>query len=302
MKTSLSLFSCLLTLMACKPSAPSAEVTQTTPADTSVTEIINVPGLSRLWETDKTLTTSESVLYDKANDVLYVSCINGTPPDKKDNDGFISRVGLDGKIRDLKWVTGLNGPKGMGLSGTTLYVADIDQLVSIDVTSGKIAKRWKVDGASFLNDVYVADDGKVYFTDSNTSTVYALTDGKVNTVVQDTALGGCNGILVEGNTAYLAGYMSGKVCRLDLNTKVVETVVSEIPGGDGMERFGDALMVSNWNGQVYHISNNGDVTLLLDSQDAKLNSADFEVIPEKNLLLVPTFFGNTVTAYELIKN
>jgi outer membrane protein assembly factor BamB len=302
MKTPLLITFCLLSILACKPSPPPTETTQTTPADTSVTEVVNVPGLNRLWDTDKTLTTSESVLYDKANDLLYVSCINGTPPDKKDNDGFIARVGMDGKIKDLKWATGFSGPKGMGLSGNTLYVTDINQLVSVDVATGKIIKKWKVDGASFLNDVAIAEDGKVYFTDSNTSTVYALADDKVNVVLQDSTLGGCNGILIEGNNAYLAGYMNGKVSRLDLTTKQVQVVSPDIPSGDGIELFGDALLVSNWNGQVYHIANSGDVTLLLDSQDAKLNSADIEVIPEKNLLLVPTFFGNTVTAYELVKN
>ena len=294
---------CLLAfLIACKPSAPAVEETQTTRADTSVTEIMNVPGLNRIWDTEKTLTTAESVLYDKANDVLYVSCVNGTPPDKKDNDGFISRVTLDGKIKDLKWVTGLSGPKGMGLSGNTLYVTDIDKLVSIDITTGKISKTWKVDGASYLNDLHVTEDGKVYFTDSNTSTIYVLADDKVNKFHQDASLGGTNGLLIEGNMAYLAGHNTGQVSRMDLTSKSVEKIAVDIPGGDGVERYGDALLVSNWNGQVYHIANNGEVTLLLDSQDAKLNSADIEVIAEKNLLLVPTFFGNTVTAYELVKN
>lgn len=302
MKYSPLIFLCLLVFIACKPSAPANEETQSTTADTSVTEVVSVPGLNRIWETDKTLTTSESVLYDKANDILYVSCINGTPPDKKDNDGFISRVTLDGKIKDLKWVTGLNGPKGMGLSGNTLYVTDIDKLVSIDIRTGKISKTWKVDGASFLNDIHVTEDGKVYFTDSNTSTIYALMDDKVSKIHEDTSLGGTNGILIEGNTAYLAGNKSGQVSRMDLTNKSIEKVAVDIPGGDGVERYGDALLVSNWNGQVYHIANNGDAILLLDSQDAKLNAADIEVIAEKNLLLIPTFFGNSVTAYELVKN
>lgn len=291
-----------LLLISCKPSAPATEETQAIAGDTSVSTVVNVPGLNRLWDTDKTLTTAESVLYDKANDVLYVSCINGVPPDKKDGDGFISRIGLDGKIKDLKWVTGLNGPKGMGQSGNTLYVTDIDRLVSIDVTTGKISNTWKVDGSSFLNDVHVTEDGTVYFTDSNTSTVYSLKDGKVNTVVADTALGGTNGILIEGNTMYLAGFMSGNVYKMDMTTKAIEKMATEVPGGDGVERYDGSLLVSNWSGQLYHLSPDGEVTLLLDSQEAKLNAADIEVIADKNLLLVPTFFGNSVTAYELVKN
>jgi hypothetical protein len=54
------------------------------------------------------------VYHDTSADVLYVSCINGVPADKKDEDGFIAKVGMDGKIINLKWATGLSAPKGMG--------------------------------------------------------------------------------------------------------------------------------------------------------------------------------------------
>jgi len=127
-------------------------------------------------------------------------------------------------------------------------------------------------------------------------------NGKVATVLADTTLGGTNGILVEGDMMYLAGYMSGNVYRMDMRTKTVEKLATEVPGGDGIERYGDALLVSNWGGQVYHVAADGEATLLLDSQEAKLNAADIEVIADQNLLLIPTFFGNGVTAYELIKN
>ena len=292
----------IFTLLSCKPSSPASDQAQETQADTSATEILPVPGLNLLWETDQSLKTAESVLYDKANNILYVSCINGVPPDKKDNDGFIARVTTDGKVQDLKWVTGLSAPKGMGLQGSTLYVTDIDRLVAIDIIKGKITNTWKVDGASFLNDVFVTDDGKVYFSDSNTNTIHSLTDGKVSTVKTDTLFGGANGIMVEGDIMYVAGYIKGKFCRMNLTTQAVELITSDIPGGDGVERYGDAIIVSNWNGQVYHLSSNLELTMLLDSQDAKLNSADIEIIEDKNLLLVPTFFGNNVMAYQLVKH
>ncbi len=293
-------FAVALAIISCKPSTAVTEETKTISADTLPGGVINIPGLQRLWETEATLTTAESVLYDKTNNLMYVSCINGVPPDKKDGDGFISRISLDGQIKDLKWVTGLSGPKGMGQFGNTLYVTDIDRLVSIDITSGKISQTWNVKGSQFLNDVYVMEDGTVYFTDSNTSTIYSLINGKVDVVYADEALGGTNGIFVEGNMMYLAGAVSGIFNRMDISTKKIEKVASDVPGGDGVERYGDAFLVSNWNGQVYHISAAGEVTLLLDSQEAKLNAADIEVIADKKLLVVPTFFGNTVTAYQLV--
>ncbi len=293
-------FAVSLAIISCKPSTAVTEETKTIAADTLPSGEYNIPGPQRLWDTEATLTTAESVLYDQANAILYVSCINGVPPDKKDGDGYIARVTLDGKIKDLKWVTGLSGPKGMGQSGNTLYVTDIDRLVSIDITTAKISKTWDVKGAQFLNDVFVMEDGTVYFSDSNTSTVYSLINGKVNVVISDTTLGGTNGILVEGNMMYLADNKAGSFYRVDLGTKGIQKVATEIPGGDGVERYENAFLVSNWNGQVYHVSATGETTLLLDSQEAKLNAADIEVIADKKLLLVPTFFGNTVTAYQLV--
>lgn len=289
-------------LIACKPGETKTEGTSATAPDTTAVVTSSVPGLKRLWDTDKTLTTAESVLYDKTNNLFYVSCINGTPPDKKDKDGFIAKVGLDGKVLVEKWATGLSAPKGLGISGDKLYVTDIDRLVAIDLATGKISKTWDVKGSSFLNDVHPNDDGSIYFTDSNTSTLYALMDDKVSVVHADTALGGCNGVLADGNMIYLAGFMSGNLYRMDATTKAVQTMATGIPGGDGVERYGDGLLVSNWNGEIYYVAADGSVTEILDTQEAKLNSADIEVVGDKNLLLVPTFFGNTVTAYELSKN
>jgi len=60
-------------------------------------------------------------------------------------------------------------------------------------------------------------------------------------------------------------------------------------------------LVSDWNGAISYISAGGDVMEILNSTEAKLNTADIEVIEDKNMLLIPTFFGNTVSAYELAK-
>ncbi len=87
--------------------------------------------MTEAWFTSGDLKVSESVMYYKANDVLYVANINGKPTEKN-NMGFISKVSLDGKIDTLKWVSGMNAPKGMGINGNMLYVTDIDRIHAID--------------------------------------------------------------------------------------------------------------------------------------------------------------------------
>lgn len=293
----------LLSFIACKPKDTTTPETVEAKPDTIINAIPpEVPGLRHLWNTDKTLTTAESVLYDKNNNLLYVSCINGVPLDKKDNDGFIAKVGLDGKIITLKWVTGLSAPRGMGLVGNTLYVTDIDRLVAIDASTGKIAKSWKAKGATFLNDLATAEDGTVYFTDSNINSIYVLRNGELQTLVdQDATLGGTNGIYVNGPSLMLACTNSGKVLRMDIKTREVQQIADGIGAGDGIEKYKTGWLVSNWNGSVSYISVDGDVMEILNSEEAKLNTADIEVIEDKNMLLIPTFFGNMVSAYELAK-
>jgi hypothetical protein len=47
--------------------------------------------LEKRWESDTTLKTPESVLFDPANKILYVSNINGDPW-AKDGNGSIGKV------------------------------------------------------------------------------------------------------------------------------------------------------------------------------------------------------------------
>src|SRR6476620_9450413 len=95
--------------------------------------------LEMIWSSDTILKVPESVLYSKSDKVLYVANIDGKP-DEKDGKGSISKLGLDGKMIQADWVTGLNAPKGMAISGNSLWVADVDRMVEIDIQTGKIKR------------------------------------------------------------------------------------------------------------------------------------------------------------------
>ena len=99
----------------------------------------------------------ESVYFDAASGFLYSSQIGGDAA-AKDGNGRIVKLTLDGKIIDANWITGLNAPKGMRAYRGTLFVADIDEVVAIDIAAGRISSRVKTD-AKFLNDLATAPDG-----------------------------------------------------------------------------------------------------------------------------------------------
>ena len=256
-----------------------------------------VPTVKMLWQTDPVLTTSESVLYDASNNVLYVSNINGNPTDK-DGNGSIGKVGLDGKVIAAEWVKGMDAPKGMGLFNGKLYVADIDKIHEIDIAGGTIANSYQVDSAQFLNDVTVDNAGIVYVSDMNTGIIHALENGKVSKWL--TGLDGPNGILAEGDNMLVAQWNPKTLSIVEGQQVTMQTDSLENP--DGVEAVGNGgYLVSSWNGMVHYIDPNWKPTLIIDTRSDSVSAADIEFIPEKNMLLIPTFFKNSVVAYELSK-
>lgn len=252
--------------------------------------------LTKKWETEAALKTPESVLFDGPGKVLYVANIDGKEPWAKDGKGSIAKVGLDGKVVAAEWVTGLEAPKGMGLYKGKLYVADIDRMVVIDVAKGAIAQTIAVPGAQRLNDVSVGKDGVVYVSDMQGAKIYALTNGKPS-VFFETGLKRPNGVLAHGDDLYILD--SGALLKVAKNKSVTKVVDGLDASTDGIEHVkGDEFIVSCWAGAVYHVKG-GEKHLLLDTRPQKLNSADIGYDAKSRTVYVPTFFANTVVAYEL---
>src|SRR6188508_928485 len=137
--------------------------------------------LTKIWESEAALKVPESVRFDEKRKVLYVSNIDGEPW-AVDGKGSIAKVGLDGKVIDAEWVTGLNCPKGLVLSsdGKWLYAADAGGIVVIDVKKGKIKEKIAIPEGVQLNDL--VSDGKdtLYVSDSKGKKVYVVKDGKAS--------------------------------------------------------------------------------------------------------------------------
>ncbi len=255
--------------------------------------------LSEVWRTDTILTTCESVLYDKNRQVLYVACINGAPADKN-GKGFIALLNLDGNMKSLEWVTGLDAPKGMGIEGNRLFVADIDQLVVIDIEKAKITERIQVEGATFLNDVAVGADGKVYFTDSDTGILWIYSNGDLKSWITE-GLSRPNGLYVEDDRVLLTSSGSQDLKIIDITTGTYETVTTEIGHGDGVEFTGTKghYITSSWAGEIFLIFPDYSKVSLLKTSGQEINSADIGFNQESQVVYVPTFFDNRVVAYKL---
>ncbi|WP_207496996.1 SMP-30/gluconolactonase/LRE family protein [Aridibaculum aurantiacum] len=249
--------------------------------------------LKKIWSTDNNIAVPESVLPTKK--VLYVSLIDG-PAWGADGKGGVAKLSPEGKIIDTTWVTGLNAPKGMAIVGKRLYVADITEVVVVNLKSGKIEKKIKVDGAVALNDVTATKKGIVYVSDSRTGKVWRF-ENDIPTLYLDN-LTNVNGLKAINDELYIAAGKSFVVA--DANKQL--RTIAELPeGGDGVEPVGNGdFIVTSWIGLVYYVSADGKVQTLLDTRADKKNTADIGYDPRKRIIYLPTFNGKTVEAYRLI--
>jgi hypothetical protein len=252
--------------------------------------------LTKLWETDSLLKVPESVLFDAANKVLYVANIEGTDPWAKDGKGSIGKVGLDGKIISAEWISGLNAPKGMGLYKGKLYVADFENIVVIDIAKGVIEKLIPVEGAVGLNDISVGMDGIIWVSDSKGKKIFKVENEKASLYLDN--LKGPNGVLMRGKDFYIVD--AGSFYKVG-DDKTLTMVAEGMEGGtDGIENVtGNDFLVSCWQGAIWYINDKGEKQLLLDTKAEKKNTADIGFDPATKTVYVPTFWRNTVVAYQV---
>ncbi len=256
--------------------------------------------LRERWSTALVFKVPESVFYDHEAECLYVSNINGEPA-QKNGKGFLSKLGLNGQILELKWITGLDAPKGMGIQGEKLYVTDINRIVVIDKDRGTILTVHPVPGAKFLNDIAVGSDGTVYISDSSSDTIYAFKDGEISKVLRRSRqLKEPNGLFWEGE-ALLIGVLD-RILRWNPGKEELTVLVETAGGIDGLQPTGEGdYLISDWRGIIRLVSPRGEGRVLMDVTSQKANTADFCYIHEENLLIVPTFGGNQLWSFELVR-
>jgi hypothetical protein len=230
---------------------------------------------------------------------------------QKDGNGFISRLKPDGTILERRWAKGLNAPTGMGLHERTLYVADVDALVAINAASGGIERTHKANGAIFLNDVAVGDDGTVYVSDTPMNTIWRLKDGVFEPWLTDDALNGPNGLLFREGRLIVASFGRPKsvgqeqevagLFSIDLEDKSVSPLGEPFGNLDGIDELQPGTyLVSDWaEGSLYTVAVKGNKARVRQLLDLNQASADLIYLPDERLVLIPMMLDNTLAAYKL---
>ncbi|MBX3233162.1 MAG: hypothetical protein KF837_37915 [Labilithrix sp.] len=273
------------------------------------------PKLVKTWEKKVGFKAPESVLHDVSSDLYFVTNVEGKPLER-DNKAFVSKVAPEADGVELKWIEAgkkgvtLHAPKGMALSGETLFVADIDTVRLFDRRTGAPAGEVKVPGATSLDDVAAAPDGRVFVSDTGmkddgnggvvaagTDAVYVIgKDRKVDVWAKSPELDHPNGLVWSGVQPYAVSFGKGELYAVENGTK---SGPQSAPAGmlDGLVLVNNDYWVTSWAGKaVYRTRPNQPFVVMIE--DVR-SPADLGYDRTRRRLLVPLAEEDELRAYEI---
>lgn len=253
------------------------------------------------WETEEVFKVPESVIYDREEDVLYVTNFDQLTRNTSGREQYISRISSGGEVIDLVFIDSLDNPLGMKLHKRQLYIVEKNGIAIADLKSAKVIRRINIPGCQFPNDVEVDDQGRIYVSDSRKNVVWRIIDGEAEVWLEEGRVLDPNTMRIINQQLYVGNSGFQQLNAYALDTRDMEVIADFGPGFiDGIRSLPDnELLVSLWDGKLYHVSRDGKVENLLDLKNSGIYIADFEYVHENKTLYIPGFFYDKVIAYEI---
>jgi sugar lactone lactonase YvrE len=253
----------------------------------------------------------EAVRYDPEQDIYFVSNWGPGDVDAKDDNGFISRMTPDGAVQQRRFIAGgtagatLHAPRGMTIVGDTLWVVDVDAVRGFNRRTGApvATADFRAFKVGFLNDVAAGPDG-LYLTDTGTNLIYRIAGGKITVALQDSALGGPNGITWDAtNRRFIVVPYGGKsvIEAWSPGTKVL-SVAGTSAGAkfDGVEILtGGSILAASQKDSSLHLFTGGSGRAIIHTGGTP---ADIAIDTKRNRVAAPFVDRNLVEIWQLPKN
>ncbi|MFH1195006.1 MAG: SMP-30/gluconolactonase/LRE family protein [bacterium] len=254
------------------------------------------PDLSKQWEIKNKFKYPESAVYDRKRDVIYVSNYTG------ESNGFISVVNTKGEMEKPDWITGILQPTGLCIYNDKLYVVGRYNLIEIDLEKGQVSNRFQIPSPAFPNDIASDGNGAFYITDSRKNVIYKLENGTISEWLNSGELSQSNGIIVDKDKIIVGTSADGSIKSIDINTKEIKNIFSLEPGTvmDGLACDGKGnYLITDHAGRLFRVTPSGSGELLLNTTARPITLADFDYVPEKGLLIIPTLADNRLMMYKI---
>ncbi len=262
----------------------------------------------------KGMSHPESIISDGS--FLYVTNIGKQlHPMEKDGDGSIWKLSLGGEIIEKRFSKALlNAPKGTAIVNETLYVADIDRIVGIDLTTGKTVSviDFSPVGAQLVNDIAVKNDSVLFVSATDLNKIFQVTLGTHPRIspLDIPAIKGANGLWYDSKNQRLytvglgrfdAASGEGEVGYVEWkNHELQYTRLGNSTGFfDGIAQLdADFIVVSDWVhlskpvGKLYKINIHSGKSIPVASGLG--GPADFHYDATNRKLLIPATLQGTM--------
>jgi len=259
--------------------------------------------------------TPEGVAHDTVADVYFVSNIAGNPS-ARDNNGFISRLTPEGVVDSLRFVSGgragvtLHAPKGMAITGDTLWVTDLNVVRGFDRRTGATVATIPFGSrAQFLNDLAIGPDGALYATETGIrispagameatglDAVFRIGPGRrVTVAARDSTLRAPNGVTWNGDRMLVAGARDSALHSWR-NGGALQRAGLTAGGADGLAVLADGRIIgSSWGDSSVSVVGDSVYRLI----PGLVSPADFAVDRRRRRLIVPLFQVDRVEIWQL---
>ena len=227
--------------------------------------------------------------------------------DVKDGDGYISRIRSDGSQEEvtLKYIAGLNNPRGIYAIQGTLYVCDIDRLVGIDLRS-----KNKVFELSFANEnvtqltnIATVDDKILYVSATDINAIFKV-DLAAKKYEKWTEMIAPTGMLINNGQMYVCSMgtdslPNGKLGVIDLKTKEYTPLTDDEGYLWGLALNGKRLYYSDWvqfakRGVIKWIDLDNKSTGQVNFTSRIGGPADFVYDARNNMFIIPAVLEDVV--------
>jgi sugar lactone lactonase YvrE len=263
------------------------------------------------------LQNPESARYDRDLDVWFVSNVNGAPT-AKDNNGYISRLRPDGTPYNVKFIEGgkkgvtLNAPKGLAITGDTLWVADIDFARAFNKRTGAAIANVTIRGrVKFLNGAAVGPDGAIYMTDTGIvfgakgelshpgpDQVLRVTRGGVTVALATPKLEGPNGITWDSkeNRFVIVSFTGNGIYGWKAGDKDVKSLGTGPGQQDGVTVLPDGrILATSWADSSLFVLDKGKTRKVASGI---ASPADIDYDEKDGRVAVPQLLMNKVQFWE----
>lgn len=238
----------------------------------------------------------------------FIANANGEPG-KRDNNGFISKLNVEGEPIDLHFINGgtrgtiLHSPTGLAIVGQTLYVSDIDTIRGFDIQTGQstVTLPFHQFHVTELTDMIADGAGQLFVLDTEGNAIYQIDtthDHVVSLYVQSDRLASPRGLAVHPKSGNLivVSLDEGTVLEIDHNRSITEIISNSFftgrfrnLSGVDFDQFGNMYLSDLTAGKIWRVQPDHKMQVIAEFL---ISPSTVKIDRKKHRILVPYLYAN----------